>query len=155
MQEEKQSISSHFLTLTYDTCHVPISKNGFMELSKDDIQKFFKRLRKKHASTNAYSYDSEGNITNPIRYYTVGEYGGKTKRPHYHIILFNAKLELLQPSWDKGQIHYGIVTGASVGYTLKYMMKPPTRPMHKNDDRIREFSLMSKGLAATISQKTW
>lgn len=141
MQEDKQSLSSHFLTLTYDTSKVPISKNGFMELSKRDLQLFFKRLRKKHKAEV------------PIKYYAVGEYGGKTKRPHYHIILFNAELSTIQSAWNNGQIHYGAVTGASVGYTLKYMMKPPSRPMHKNDDRTREFSLMSKSSAATTSQK--
>lgn len=154
MLEEERSSSAQFITLTYDTTTVPISKNGFMDLSKHDIQKFFKRLRKQHQSSNAYSHDMAGNIL-PIRYYCVGEYGGKTKRPHYHIILFNAKIDLLQPAWDKGQIHYGIVTGASIGYTLKYMSKPPKKAMHKNDDRTREFSLMSKGLAAITSLNKW
>lgn len=137
MQEEKGAISAHFITLTYDTDFVPISKNGFMSLNKRDVQLFLKRLRKK-------CNDSE----HPIKYYAVGEYGGKTKRPHYHIILFNAKLPEIQPAWKQGAIHYGTVNGASVGYTLKYMMKPHRGPMHRNDDRVPEFSLMSKSSAA-------
>jgi len=40
----------------------------------------------------------------------------------------------------------GTVTGASVAYTLKYVQKPTRVPVHKNDDRLPEFSLMSKGL---------
>lgn len=141
MQEDKHASSSYFLTLTYDTAKVHITQNGFMGLNKRDVQLFFKRLRKAHNV-------KEDNLAerSTIKYYAVGEYGGRTMRPHYHIILFNAKLELVQPAWDMGSIHYGEVSGASVGYTLKYMSKASKIPMHRNDDRLREFSLMSKGL---------
>lgn len=135
LQEDKISKSSYFITLTYDTSNVPISPNGFMSLSKRDVQLFFKRLRKAHTDAG-------------IKYYAVGEYGGKSFRPHYHLLLFNAKIELIQPAWDLGNIHYGKVTGASVGYTLKYMSKVSRIPMHCNDDRVPEFGLMSKGLGA-------
>lgn len=132
MQEDKSSIMSNFITLTYDTSKVPITRAGFMSLSKRDIQLFFKRLRKLN--------------DNKIKYYLVGEYGSKTMRPHYHIILFNCAIETIQKAWDLGGVHYGTVSGASVGYTLKYISKPKRVPMHVNDDRQREFSLMSKGL---------
>lgn len=139
MQEEKRSISAHFITLTYDTKNVSISKNGFMSLKKRNLQLFFKRLRKAHGVKNAY----EGKR---IKYFAVGEYGGKSRRPHYHVILFNAKIDLIQEAWNLGSVHYGVVSGASVGYTLKYMSKKKKVPEHKNDDRQPEFSLMSKGL---------
>lgn len=139
MQEDKVSISSFFITLTYDTSVVPISKSGYMDLRKRDLQLFFKRLRKAHTLEPR---------DRPIRYYAVGEYGGKTNRPHYHVILFNSRVELIQPAWQNGHVHYGQVTGASVGYTLKYISKPGRIPMHRNDDRTPEFSLMSKGLGA-------
>lgn len=141
MQEEKRAHSAHFITLTYSTKTVPITKNGFMSLVKKDMQLFFKRLRKAHGESS-------------IKYYAVGEYGGKTMRPHYHIILFNANIELIQTAWQQGQVHYGDVTGASIGYTLKYISKPSQIPKHRNDDRLREFSLMSKGLGENyISEK--
>lgn len=114
-----------------------------MDLSKRDIQLFLKRLRKAH--------ESHRGQMQPIKYYAVGEYGGITGRPHYHIILFNADIELIQDAWQNGQVHYGKVSGASVGYTLKYMTKPSRIPMHRNDDRTKEFSLMSKGLGKNIS----
>lgn len=141
LQEDKVSISSLFITLTYDTLHVPITCNGFMALKKRDLQLFFKRLRKANLAS-MHKTGEYGSL--PIKYYAAGEYGGRTKRPHYHIILFNAKLELIQEAWKLGQVHYGKVSGASVGYTLKYMCKPKTIPMHRNDDRQPEFSLMSK-----------
>lgn len=133
MQEVKRATSAHFLTLTYDTQHVPISKHGFMSLDKRHVQLFMKKLRKAHGKST-------------IKYYCAGEYGGRTKRPHYHIIIFNARIDLLQPAWDKGAIHYGTVEGASIGYTLKYISKQRTIPMHSNDDRIPEFAIMSKRL---------
>lgn len=153
MQQDKIADSSHFITLTYDTKHVPISKNGFMELCKRDLQLFFKRLRK--SQCNHVTLQQTLQTTNvprcstkSIKYYAVGEYGGTTKRPHYHIILFNAQLNLIQPAWDLGHVHYGTVAAESVGYTLKYISKPRKHPMHRNDDREPEFSLMSKGLGA-------
>ena len=45
VQEDKRAYSSSFLTLTYNTKHVPLSKKGFMTLRKTDLQSFFKRLR--------------------------------------------------------------------------------------------------------------
>lgn len=135
MQEEKNSTSAMFLTLTYDSKSIPLTRNGFMTLDKRGAQLFMKRLRKAHPK------DSN------IKYYLVGEYGGKTKRPHFHVILFNADIKLVTQAWPLGQIHFGNVCGASVGYTLKYMCKEGSRiPMHKNDDRCPEFGLMSKGL---------
>lgn len=156
MMEDKRSTSSYFITLTYGDI-APRSKNNFMTLALDDIQKFMKKLRKIHSA-----HQDE-----PLRYYLVGEYGGKYKRPHYHLILFNADLSLMYSKkdiqilemsnydgqahvtlfqWDKGFTSVGSVTGASVGYTLKYMTKARWKPMHANDDRTREFSTMSKGL---------
>lgn len=141
-QEELISSSAHFVTMTYDTKYVPILNSGELNLCKRDLQLFFKRLRKiSHGST--------------IKYYAVGEYGGRTKRPHYHAIIFNAKSELIIEAWRDpgtkdpiGNLHFGTVTGASVGYTLKYMTKQ--KPRRKdNDSRQREFSLMSKKLGAS------
>lgn len=136
MQEEKQSSSAIFVTLTYDTKNAIRTLKGFMTINKRHVQLFYKRLRKAHEKKQRQS----------IKYYTVGEYGGKTLRPHYHAIIFNSDVGKIQGAWGLGQIHYGTVTGASVGYCLKYMAKPGRIPLHKNDDRQPEFGLMSKGL---------
>lgn len=111
-----------------------------MSLKKEDFQKFMKRLRKANSSINS----------DKIKYYVCGEYGGKTKRPHYHAIIFNAAShQLIETAWNLGAVHYGNVEGASVGYTLKYMNKRKEIPAHRNDDRDMEFSLMSKGLGVS------
>lgn len=139
MQQERVSSAAHFITLTYDTKFVPITTGcHYMSLNKSDVQLFYKRLRKRVSS---HSPDVR------IKYYLAGEYGGKTNRPHYHAIIFNvADWRDIERSWQLGAVHYGDVTGASIGYCLKYINKPRRVPMHRNDDRVPEFSLMSKGL---------
>lgn len=137
MQEDKISESSYFVTLTYEPKTVPITKAGYMSLSKRHLQLFFKRLRK--------------NNSNKLKYYAVGEYGTQGMRPHYHMLLFNAVPGSILPAWQQGHIDIGTVTCASVGYTLKYMCKPRRIPYHRNDDRIPEFALMSKDLGLIIS----
>lgn len=138
-QEELQSTSSHFVTLTYDTEHVPITKNGYMTLDKSDLQKFFKRLRK-------LCPDSK------IKYYAVGEYGTTTQRPHYHAIIFNVtdsshySMAWTLQSKMLGSVHVGTVSKNSIAYTMKYIDKPTGKRWKGNDDRINQFPLMSKNL---------
>jgi hypothetical protein len=167
MEEDKVSSSSHFVTLTYDTLSIPITKNGFMTLDKSDFQRFMKRLRKQTGFEN-------------IRYYAAGEYGEKNRRPHYHAIIFNVPTQasyfnawsLVKEKWmqyyapvlpngqlydpypklsneDKiqlGQLHIGQVSGKSIAYTAKYLDKIQRKKKHSREDWAREFSLMSKGL---------
>jgi hypothetical protein len=153
MQEFKVSSSAFFITITYDSDYVPITENGYLSIRKTDLQKLFKRMRKRQGRRK-------------LKYYAVGEYGGKLKRPHYHIILFNADVRLLfdkqtrlvldafgmdgktcvhMNDWSKGHITVGSVSEASVGYVLKYISKP-VRDFRLNDDRERPFSVMSKHL---------
>lgn len=139
VKEGERAQTAMFITLTYNTDNVPITQKGYMNLNKKDIQKFMKRLRK---------------LSNEkIKYYACGEYGFEKMRPHYHIILFNGNPEMVNRAWALdnkiiGHIHIGQVTDASIGYTLKYMTKQGKIPVHKNDDRQKEFSLMSKGLGS-------
>lgn len=140
MQEDKVSETAFFVTLTYDTKHVPLTRNGFMTLNKRDCQLFFKRLRK---AVSKVRPDLS------IKYYLAGEYGGRTSRPHYHVILFNAPdTKFVEEAWGLGAIHYGDIREESVGYTMKYLDKVKSIPAHRNDDREPQFGLMSKGLGA-------
>lgn len=144
LKEDERSSSSCFLTLTYNTDTVPISRNGFMTLQPRDLQLFFKRLRKFLGKSN-------------LKYYAVGEYGSRSARPHYHVILFNLPdivhrggdvytSASIDAAWKDGAYHIGMVSGASIAYVTKYIDKPSKIPLHRNDDRIKEFSRMSKGL---------
>ncbi len=144
MKEGERAETALFVTLTYDTQYVPLTKSGFMSLNKRHIQLYMKRLRKLSDKK--------------LKYYVCGEYGSKRNRPHYHMIIFNADADKVERAWSEyqaglgfvpyGTIYIGEVNEASIGYTLKYMQKPGKIPMHQNDDRVKEFSLMSKGLGA-------
>lgn len=131
-QEYKYSNSAMFVTLTYDPKHLP--SDGFLD--KRHVQLFLKRLRKKDA-------------TNKIRYYAVGEYGSKFGRPHYHVLLFNAKESHVRSSWlDSnaqciGTVHVGQVTASSVAYVTKYIVQPEELEAHEHD-WVKPFSLMSR-----------
>lgn len=152
-QEEKRSISSMFLTLTYDTKHVNISPKGRMTLNKEDFQLFMKRLRKLHPlpkPPHDYTDEQKKEFRKQLpslKYYMCGEYGSKRHRPHYHVILFNAQPEHIYKAWTKGTIDIGQVTNDSIAYTCKYINKENKLiPQYKGDDRMKEFSLMSKNL---------
>lgn len=150
MNEEKNSSSAHFITLTYDTKYVPFTSRGFMSLSKRSIQLFFKRLRKAHSSGDKERAAADVSNSSPvggrIKYYAVGEYGGKTQRPHYHILLFNSDIGLINDAWNLGHIYYGNVSGASIGYCLKYMCKNKKQQKSWLQGRQKEYAVMSKGL---------
>lgn len=160
-EEYKHSRTAYFVTFTYDEQTVPLTVNNMMTLDKRDIQLFMKKLRKAHPGVK-------------LKYYVSGEYGGRTMRPHYHMILFNAdldyligasladqvlrgllaldgKVQIISPTWDKGYITVGQVNAASIGYTLKYISKSGKVPVHKNDFRQPEFSLMSKKLGESYA----
>lgn len=127
------SKSSYFFTLTYSNENCPITKNHFMTLCKEDVQKFMKRLRK---------YQKR-----KISYYLVGEYGTKTKRPHYHIIMYDIENpDNVSKAWGLGHVHYGTCTENSIAYSLSYMTVKKRIYQFDGDDRLKEFSLMSKGL---------
>lgn len=73
-QEASLYDRNSFLTLTYDDVHLP--KDG--KISKKTLQDFWKRLR--HFGK--------------LRYFACGEYGEKTRRPHYHAIVFGQDFRL-------------------------------------------------------------
>lgn len=136
-EEHKVSKSAFFVTLTYDNKNLP----DYGSLNKRDLQLFMKRLRKKDEKQR-------------IRYYGVGEYGTETKRPHYHVLVFNSDESSIRGSWTKGLVHIGNVTIASVAYCLKYLVQPDSVPSKKIYDAESEtwkeayqkpFALMSRG----------
>lgn len=139
-----------FVTLTYDDEHIYYNENGFPSVSKRDVQLFFKRFRK--------------SCKHRIRYYLTAEYGPKTCRPHYHIILFFSIdtpwhpldiYTLIDNAWEKGNIDVGKVTSASINYVTKYCIT-------KNDKILgvdEPFSLMSRrpglGYQYIEKMKSW
>ena len=93
--------SCYFVTLTYDDDHISDDMRSVacdsatgevsfptLTLVKKDLQDFMKRLR--YYCLSRYGIDN-------LRFFASGEYGTKSMRPHFHLILFNYTV----PSTDK------------------------------------------------------
>ena len=147
--EARLHLVKKFVTLTYADSNLHW-KNGNSQLCKRDIQLWLKRMRKAGAK---------------VRYYAVGEYGSKTFRPHYHVILFgDVSDEIIRGCWTvekgrknegqpMGHVHIGNVTQASIMYCLGYIVNGKGWKMRTK--RERPFSLMSRrpGLGANYLSK--
>lgn len=148
-KHQEQVQTSCFLTLTYDADHIPITQNGRLTLCRKDLTDFWKRLRK------AVKKKAPG--AKPLKYYAIGEYGGKFGRPHYHAILFNLpdyfiqRNDLVGTIWGLGLTQIDACTPASIGYVTGYVMQGRWVPDHCPDtglvdDRIPHYSVMSQKL---------
>lgn len=131
---------STFCTLTYDDCHVPICEDG-PTLYRRDITKFLKRYRKRIAA--------EGR---PLRFFCVGEYGDRTHRPHYHLVLFGhnwTDRPAIESCWGKGFVQVDELTPERASYVAHYCTKKMTNKQKRllEDRREPEFATRSKNPA--------
>lgn len=146
-QEMKISSSAKFLTLTYSDENLPYHVNketGELTpiLVKDHFQKFMKKLRKKYPEK--------------LKYYTCGEYGTKTNRPHYHSVMFNLcdgrhLSEKINNTWNLGHVDVKPINMARIRYVTKYITKKAYFKPALDD--FPEFSLMSKGMGINYLTK--
>lgn len=136
------SNSAHFVTLTYSEKYYPAQ----FGLSKRHCQLYLKRLRKKSPR---------------LRYYLVGEYGGKTARAHYHAIIFNSDERSIRETWSLfnkvtnklepiGIVHVGTVTEASTAYVTKYVIQKGNALEGLNPP----FCIMSRGYGLGLNYLT-
>lgn len=128
MCEQPYHDSSSFLTLTLRDENL---KWGYQVPTLDprDLTLFMKRLRKAFPKKR-------------IRFYGCGEYGEKTGRPHYHVILFGMDFKsdrilsrksksglplwtspTLDSIWGLGDALIGDASSDSMEYTAGYCMK--------------------------------
>lgn len=116
-----------FITLTYSPENVPYGGT----LIKKHFQDFMKRVRKKHDGQR-------------LSYFHCGEYGERTRRPHYHALLFGLDFpdkvlfrksqdgsqiftsDRLSALWPLGFSTTGAVTFESAAYVARYVMKKIT-----------------------------
>ena len=142
MHEAQMHQHNCFVTLTYSPEHLPNPP----VLHKSDLQCFIKRLRKALHPTK-------------IRYYACGEYGEKSERPHFHLIIFGYdfpdkflwqraktgeqyyRSKLLEKIWDQGQSIIGDVTYQSAAYTARYVMKKKFGNTEFKDDAYKRINL--------------
>lgn len=135
VHESKMHQANCFVTLTYDDEHLPAGGS----LVKSDLQKFFRALRDR-----GYT----------VRYFSCGEYGDGSQRPHYHALLFgldfseDRKLhsrsnsgfpqytsKILTDTWGKGHATVSAFSYATAAYTARYVMKK-VRGKNASDDPV-------------------
>lgn len=153
-----------FITLTYDDLHIPINNSvnsitgeitKVKTLVKRDLQLFMKRLRKE---LDCYGIK--------IRYFACGEYGSKTQRPHYHIIIFGWKpnendlhflkqsplgdnyfySDMLEKLWPYGNNLVAECTWETCAYVARYVTKKVNidNSFYKDNNIEKEFITMSR-----------
>lgn len=156
LRECENSTNTLFVTLTYEERKMPVSSvysrrslhNPFKKeevkvdefgiLRKRDIQLWIKRLRKRLEPCR-------------IRYFCCGEYGSRTFRPHYHVVIFNFPnlssreiRDYIESSWDKGFVTVSKMTNGRAAYVAKYCSASMELPEHLRDKRFRPFVLCSR-----------
>lgn len=157
----KNAYESLFVTLTYDDEHlirdvIDEETGAFYPLpsvTKDEAQRFLKRLRKN------LHYDSRETY---LSYYLSAEYGDESKRPHMHLIVYligkptniiSLKDAILK-SWDKCQwndvgIEKCIQRIDSQG-ALMYVAKHQMKKCQGTYLQSPYFQLRSKGIGKTF-----
>lgn len=137
------------ITLTYNEESLPDGQ----AVSKAELQKFIKRLRKKISPC-------------AIKYFGCGEYGKKFSRPHYHVVIIGWKpddllyfytdnkhtplyrSQTIETLWKKGFSSVGELNLKTARYAVKYLQK---NPPHKQ----KPFTLMSKGIGYANFNDDW
>lgn len=116
-QEAKYWPICQMLTLTYSDDNLP----PLGSLRRKHLQDYFKRLRQ--SLRRLYGQSPQGKL----KYYAVGEYGDRTRRPHYHVLLFcDFDPRLFERNWGLGHINYRPLNEATINYVTNYMVKSLT-----------------------------
>lgn len=141
-----------FLTLTYRDEDLP--KDG--SVSPRHLMLFFKKLRRKLEPER-------------IRYYAVGEYGERTRRPHYHAAVFGMRscdfgatrcttnyrtergtigvcckvCNAVRDLWEYGNVYLGQLEARSCSYVAGYITKSEDKSILEAAGLRAPFSRMS------------
>lgn len=141
---------NYFITLTYDEDHITIpdyieTENDITYTELEELQwkgilipKEFTQFMKNIRQIFKREFNHDG-----IRFIGCGEYGGEGKRPHYHLILFNAPFptesfyqprinweknvyyqnELIERAWTCGISNISEANWNNIAYTARYITK--------------------------------
>lgn len=114
LAEMRLSVYARFLTLTYRDENLP------PVLDLRDVVLFMKKLRKRFHPAK-------------IRFFCCGEYGTRTQRPHWHLMMFLSEPTVVEDlggygeksllSWQNGFVYVGDVTLKSAMYVAKYSLQ--------------------------------
>ena len=128
--EAKQHTDNCFITLTFSPEELIKRKNPFT-VDVEDFQLFMKKFR--------------NNFNKEIRFFHCGEYGEKSRRPHYHALIFGHDFRIPSPTnivqkfgkgkyplfnsseltslWGRGHTTVGELNYDTASYTARYVTK--------------------------------
>lgn len=140
-EEAKESVTSFFMTITYSDENLVCDSDGVSVLCYDHLRAFHKATRKL-----GFKY----------KYFSVGEYGEKSNRPHYHMLVFslssNFNYDLFEKCWKYGFIQYGYLNEATIKYCTKDMLKEVD--LYKDLERsVRPHIRVSHGMGISYVEK--
>lgn len=123
--------------------HFEECDNRIPYCNTSDCQKFLKRLR----------FHSKDKYNEQIYFYSVSEYGPRTYRPHWHLLLFfnsdelaSTIQQLVSESWSYGLTTCELSRGGSATYVASYVNSNVCLPsLYLQHKEIRARSLHSKG----------
>lgn len=144
-----------FIGLSYSDEHLVFTEGGLPTLDPDHHKNWMKRFRTALAPHR-------------IRFYSAGEYGDESQRPHYHAAVFNfptcsrgrtlrrpesgtrplawlccASCKLVHTTWGKGDVDLGTLGTESAQYISGYVVKKLNANHPDLDGRYPEFSRKS------------
>lgn len=156
--------TASFVTLTYDDEHIP--KNGTLE--KERLQDYFDNFQHKVKKEKGVK----------LRFFTAGEYGDHTHRPHYHAILYGLNPDpfskqndrkLIADSWklcspqmfewnrhDYNKNAINFVTRETIQYVAGYVqkkLKSYAGEYYQDNGLEPPFKLQSKGLGLNYAKE--
>jgi hypothetical protein len=160
MHESMSYKDNCYITLTEDDDHLEYAGGTRPTIYKPNVQNFLKRLRK-NLDDPKYNINEKGS---KFRYFAVGEYGDRFKRPHYHLCLFGQDFRnpsgitkngteitmqeaFLDPSWGRGHTHVDKLEWGSALYVAQYVQKKLNGPLgeyYEKEGIMPEFALMSR-----------
>ena len=172
--ESLKSEHNYFVTLTYSDDNLKFydelttsdgityadydnSWNG--TLVPEELTNFIKRFRKELTKKGIAEW----------KYMACGEYGGKTQRPHYHMILFNCPLpiesfynpkiinkevyfqnKIIEKEWTLGISNITEASWETIAYVARYITKKvngkTSEDHYCSQGQEKEFFRVSKGL---------
>lgn len=157
-----------FITLTYNDKNLPKDKS----INKDELQRFFKRLRKfiaypgtmplfdnamriqyyRKKSHPKYGQAKVQDVYREIKYYAAGEYGDRLGRPHYHACIFGYAFKDTELLFHGGYKYFKSIFSKTEGHSL-YTSKTLEEIWKNGFVTIGELTLESAGYVARYCMK--
>lgn len=147
VHEAQMHQESSFITLTYDSDHIPED----WSVDVEEWKRFAKRLRKrapvccaKDPWRGKRAESGCGRDGKSFRFFHCGEYGDQNLRPHYHALLFGLdfssdrvvhrrtrhgplyRSDTLDAAWGRGFALIGDVCFETAAYVSRYVLKKRT-----------------------------